>query len=165
MGTNEMFTNLFSALIAAFPDAPILPNTIPVYLAALGDIPDEDLARAVAEHIAHARKFPAIADLRELALIVRFPSEGEAWAEVKRAFLYFGRGNKPSFSHPLISAAVEAIGWRTLCDSGQDSEALDRAHFMRAYRALAERELFDQTSFSSALVQLPKLKPSNSSPT
>jgi hypothetical protein len=155
MATVEKFTALFGALIAAFPEAQILPNTVPVYSAALADIPDDDLARAVAEHIAHARKFPAIAELRELALAGRCPNEGEAWAEVRRAFTRFGRAGKPAFSHPLILAAVEAIGWRALCDSTQENEPLDRAHFLRVYRQLADRELFQRTSFTSLLARLP----------
>lgn len=155
MPTNEHLFSLISAALAAYPETRVSENTILVYLAALGDIPHADLARALAEHIAHSEKFPTIAELRRLALAGRYPSEAEAWAEVKRGFAQFGRSGEPQFSNPLIGQAVESIGWRALCDSTQDNEPIDRAHFMRAYRSLVDRETFDRTSFSNVLLSLP----------
>lgn len=151
MCSPETFLTLFAALLAAYPETAIQPNTPQVFLAALADIPDEDLSRAVADHIAHHKRFPAIAELREQALAGRYPSESEAWAEVKRAFRACGRDQTPTWSHPLIGQVVAALGWRSLCDSTLDNEPTDRAHFFRLYRALIDRETFHRTSFTLAL--------------
>ena len=61
----ELFMTLYSALVVAFPATIIPPLTAKVFFAALCDIPDEQLAGAVAEWLAHGKRFPYISDLRE----------------------------------------------------------------------------------------------------
>ena len=147
----ETFMTLYSALVAAFPATVIPPLTAKVFFAALCDIPDEQLAGAVAEWIAHGKRFPHISDLRELALAERYPLASEAWGEVKRAFQQYGRHEQPVFSHPLIAATVEDIGWIGMCASEVADEPIIRAQFTRAYQERMARETFDRTSLVQAL--------------
>ena len=147
----ETFMALYSALVAAFPATIIPPLTAKVFFAALSDIPEEQLAGAVAEWLAHGKRFPHISDLRELALAERYPLASEAWGEVKRAFQQYGRHEKPVFSHPLIAATVEDIGWIGMCASEVADEPIIRAQFTRAYQERMARETFDRTSLVQAL--------------
>ena len=147
----ETFMALYSALVAAFPATIIPPLTAKVFFAALSDIPEEQLAGAVAEWLAHGKRFPHISDLRELALAERYPLASEAWGEVKRAFQQFGRHEKPVFSHPLIAATVADIGWIGMCASEVADEPIVRAQFTRAYQERMARETFDRTSLVQAL--------------
>ena len=150
----ELFMTLYSALVAAFPATVIPPLTAKVFFAALCDIPDDLIAGAVAEWLAHGKRFPTISDLRELALAERYPLASEAWGEVKRAFQQYGRHEKPVFSHPLIAATVEDIGWLGMCASDVEDEPIIRAQFRRAYQERISRETFDRTSLVQALRSL-----------
>lgn len=150
----EVFTPLYSALAAAFPDSDVPGLTAQVFYFALSDIPDELFTNAVAEWLAHGRRFPKIADLRELALAGEYPLPSEAWGEVKRAFVAYGRHEKPVFSHPLIAATVANVGWEGMCASQVADESIIRGQFIRAYRELVERETFDCTSLVGALKNL-----------
>lgn len=147
----ETFMTLYSALVAAFPATIIPPLTAKVFFAALCDIPDDQLAGAVAEWLAHGKRFPYISDLRELALAERYPLASEAWGEVKLAFQQYGRHEKPVFSHPLIATTVEDIGWIGMCASDVEDEPIIRAQFRRAYQERMARETFDRTSLVQAL--------------
>ena len=152
MASLEVFTSLFSALIAAFPTATADPaTTAQVFFLALQDIPDVALSQAVAEWLAHGHKFPTIADLRELALAEQYPLPSEAWGEVKRAFARYGRARKPQFSHPLIAQTVDDLGWESLCASQVADEPIVRAQFTRAYRERVGRETFNSTALAAAL--------------
>jgi hypothetical protein len=150
----EYFMASYSALVAAFPDTVIPPLTAKVFFAALCDIPDDLITGAAAEWLAHGKRFPYISDLRELALSERYPLASEAWGEVKRAFQQHGRHEKPVFSHPLIAATVEDIGWRGMCASEVNDEPIIRAQFRRAYQERVSRETFDRTSLVNALHSL-----------
>lgn len=150
----ENFMTLYSALVAAFPATVIPPLTAKIFFVALSDIPDDLLAGAVAEWLAHGKRFPNISDLRELALAERYPLASEAWGEVKHAFQQYGRHEKPRFSHPLIAATVEDIGWLGMCASDVEDEPIIRAQFTRAYQERISRETFDRTSLAQALRSL-----------
>lgn len=155
MASPEILLKVATILVDAYVNTPVSAGTIKIYMAALADIPDDDLLAAVADHVAHEPKFPEICELRRLALAGRYPDPWDAWGEVKRGINVFHRDGNPEFSHPLIARAVDALGWRTMCDSPIDDEAITRAHFTRAYRSLVDRETFDLTAFTGALRQLP----------
>lgn len=158
MASFETFAKLFSGLLAAFPGQQTDPaSASQVFFLALQDIPDEALAFAVAEWLAQGRKFPAIADLRELALSDEYPLPEEAWGEVKRAFVRYGRSQKPAFSHPVIAQVVNDLGWHGLCSSRVEDEPIVRAQFVRAYRARVRRATFRRTSLARPLEALKPL--------
>jgi hypothetical protein len=113
-----------------------------VWLDVLGDL-DGELVRAALVDLS-AREFPpAVGTIREAALRLsaaeasgsRIPDPDEAWAEVSAAVRAVGRYRAPEFSHPAVGAAVELIGWTTICDSQDDGS--DR--FVATYRAVLRR--------------------------
>ena len=55
------------------------------------------------------------------------------------------------FSHPLIAATVEDIGWIGMCASEVADEPIIRSQFTRAYQERMARETFDRTSLVQAL--------------
>jgi len=160
MASTETFMALYSALVAAYPTTIATALTPQVFFASLADIPDEDLASAVAEWLAHGKRFPFIADLRELALADHYPLAAAAWREVKAAFQTNGRHEKPAFSHPLIAATVTDLGWEGMCASKVEDEPIIRAQFSRAYQDRITRETFDRTSLAQALQKLHNGSPS-----
>lgn len=151
MASSKSFLTLYSALVAAFPTTVTTPMTPQIFYEALGDVPDEALTGAVAEWLAHGKKFPTIADLRELALAERYPLAVEAWGEIKAAIQQYGRHEIPVFSHPLITKTVDDIGWQGLCASKVEDESIIRAQFQRAYQERVARETFDRTSLVQSL--------------
>lgn len=87
------------------------------------------------------------AELQARATGHEVPGVDEAWAEVQREIARVGwtgaldPQRKPLFSHPTISAAVEAMGWQTLCES--ENEVADRAHFLKLYGSATARATRD----------------------
>ena len=108
----------------------------------LEDLPDDLLERAAAEHIRESRFYPTPADL--LARAVRredIPTPEEAWRQVKGQISAVGIYGTPTWSHPAVSQAVEAMGWETLCSMDAASQSAERAHFMRIYGSYREERV------------------------
>lgn len=75
------------------------------------------------------------------------PSADEAWAEVLREISRVGytielTGEELQFKHPVIQAAVDALGWGYICRS--TDHMADRAHFIRFYETACQRLAFEQ---------------------
>lgn len=79
----------------------------------------------------------------------------DAWGDVKAAISADGRYRTPRFADPLVARAVEAIGWVAICDS--EDEMVERAHFARAYDALAVAAAEDRSVASLPGVARPAL--------
>lgn len=131
-------TRLAGMLKAAHPRQDIDEATLAIYAAFLADLDRDAGERAVREAIATIKFFPSIAEIRDLAMrgAIDAPPEHAAWNEVMRAVRLDGRYRTPKWSHRAIAAAINAIGWVSLCDS-ENLEA-DRAHFLRLYRDATE---------------------------
>ena len=103
------------------------------YLAVLSGV-DYATANAVAIQLIRKCKFlPAVADfceeLNNLRKIVSgVPTAEEAWEEVRKNLNYYQR---QTYSHPLIRAAVDVMGYRNLCCS--ENPSIDRAQFIKIY--------------------------------
>lgn len=146
MATEQTILNVLDMLHANWPRETATRERALLYCRLLADIPDDVLQAACLQVIASARFFPAIAELREAALAMTpevdgLPTAGEAWGEVLREIKRTGTDQwqgPPRFSHPLVDTAMRAMGWRNICLS-EDGMA-DRAHFMRIYDALRQRE-------------------------
>lgn len=128
---------VLDALVAAFPDRVMSEDTVRIYARFLVDIDLEVALGAVAQWIARCRKFPMIADLRELCDPSPPPDGDRAFAEVMRAVGRFGVYASPVFSHVAIAEAVESITWREVCMSEHPPSL--RAHFAKAYDAAKKR--------------------------
>lgn len=138
--TSEEAGVILDALVAAFPRTTMSAETVQIYARFLVDVSVEQAVDAAARWIARGRSFPLISELREA--IEREhgagpPDADQAFAEVMRKVGSVGRYREPVWSHPAISAAVDAITWREVCDS--DNAPALRAHFTRAYEAAKKR--------------------------
>ena len=82
-------------------------------------------------------------DLQARAQGAEVPGVDQAWTEVQDEIRRVGwtgmldSSRRPSFSHPSIQAAVDAMGWATLCES--ENAMADRAHFLKLYGVATER--------------------------
>jgi hypothetical protein len=157
MASPQKLIHAMQIIMLAYPKMTVSQDTWAIYMAALSDIPNDDLLRAVTECIIHDPDFPTIARLRELALVGRYPSEYEAWLEVKDAFRHYGADDTPEWSHPLIGKAVDSLGWAYLCQAQIADEPLDRANFQKAYRAFVMRDSYDLTSLAERMDATPLL--------
>lgn len=109
---------------------------------ALKDLSDEQFQYAV-QILAKTSKFaPTIAEIREKA--TEFDklelTPEEAWAIVYLDVRRCGYYHEPSYNDWKIEAAKNAIGWKSLCDMTEESKSVIRAHFMRIYESLRQRE-------------------------
>ena len=131
-------SKIVAVLINAFPiqqnKIVSLEKIIDVwYLAALSSV-DYSTANAVAIQLIRKCKFmPVVAEfceelnnLKKIAAGV--PTAEEAWEEVRKNLNYYQR---QTYSHPLIRAAVDVMGYRNLCCS--ENPSIDRAQFIKIY--------------------------------
>ena len=112
-----------------------------VYHRILSDIPDAQLEAAALQVASRNIFFPSAAELREAAFVLANHNQlsaEEAWGEVRKAMQKFGSYRIPEFDHERVARAVDVMGWRNLCMS--ENEITDRAHFMRVYSSLSERD-------------------------
>ena len=113
----------------------------------LVDLEYADAQAALARYMATVTdKIPSPGHIRQIvseSKIGRRRSGLDAWGDVKRAISADGRYRTPRFADPLVARAVDAIGWAAICDS--EDEMVERAHFARAYDALAVSAAEDAT--------------------
>lgn len=154
MATRDQIIDIIGALKMVYPnfgsrltedDWNAMPD---VWHRLLNDIPFELLDAAAMNHAsASGSAFPpSVAELREaaLSLVTDAPSAEEAWGEVRAAMGRYGHRTPPSeipFSSPTILKTVQIMNWLALCMS--ENEVADRAHFLRIYATLHEREKRD----------------------
>jgi hypothetical protein len=122
------------------------------WLRLLSDLDNAAVVAAVDSLAAEARDFPPPPGvIRHRAVQLQAgaggPGVDEAWAEVQAEIGRVGwtvaldPDRKPLFSHPSITATVEAMGWKTLCES--ENPMADRAHFIKLYGSATERATRD----------------------
>lgn len=132
---------LIGVMASAYPNTQIEEATINVYVRMLKDLPLEVVTLAVQQAMAESEFIPTIARIRDKALAMTrqcHVSALEAWGLVKRAMQRTGFYRSPTFDDPIITKAVECMGWQTLCSS--ENEVADRAHFSKVYDSLVRRE-------------------------
>ena len=137
--TEEVFKNGLSVLATQFPeknfDAPILWDF-------LNDLTDKQYISAIKEIVASSQEINKatniIAVIRSKAICRDSKTAGEAWAEVLSQVSRIGSYGCPKFSSQAIQKSVDAIGWRQICLS--ETPMVERAHFLKIYETIAERE-------------------------
>ena len=146
MCEKQDIARLVAITSAAYPAWNVNEYTIEVYYQDLRDLPADLLFAAATKARTNASRnlafAPSTGEIRRAAAeILRsvrgVPSSYQAWQEVVRAMVDVGSYGTPSWSHPLIGQAVDALGWRNLCMS--ENAVADRARFIQAYEQLAER--------------------------
>jgi hypothetical protein len=122
----------------------------------LGDFEHRAVEAAVRAYASEGHDWaPAIGAIRQRLIAACDPSAAPdvaaALAEVDREIRRVGHLGTPSFTHPAVTATVEALGgWHTVCVSS-NPEA-HRAHFLRLYPILVRRHAPDATPPADGLV-------------
>lgn len=132
---------LISRLKSAYPRQDVSADTLKIYCEMLVDFELSEAEAATRKIIATSRFFPTIAEIRSVVVEMRIgpQSAEEAWAEVKSAIRHIGAHRSPEFSGDIVTRAVDAIGWQTLCAS--ESIGVERAHFLRIYESMRAQQL------------------------
>ena len=128
------------------PDLTSQTNTVDVLVDLLGDLPLDLLKLAVRTAcVQPGREFaPSAGEIRGAVVELMMkasgaPTAGEAWEEVRLYIHFHGSQNgTPAFSHPLVAKTVRQIGLREIGMS--ENQGVERAHFMKMYNELMERE-------------------------
>lgn len=149
----EVFKKGLSVILTVFPDKKIDSE---VYWGFLKDIKDEDYLRAIAEIAStQTELYPGtnlIAMIREKALAENKLTAGEAWGQVMKEISHVGSWGRPNFDNPIVAQAVDCMGWRTLCLS--ENISVERAHFLKIYVTLEERNRYNQVVVGSDKKQI-----------
>lgn len=116
----------------------------------LKDIDYQILELAVKKLISEMVYPPTIADIRKaVAETIEEPmlDAAGAWGEVKLAIRNYGSYREEealkSLS-PITRKVIEGMGWKELCWSKSENEMANRAHFIKLYEALTDREKKEQ---------------------
>lgn len=131
-----------SILKASYPKQQLAPDTLEVYATMLADLQREDVEGAIRRLVCKSKWFPTVAEIRsEVAEVAvsHLPEPEVAWGEVWQAIGRWGMNRRPEFSSPEVEAAVDAIGWRTICLD--ENVMSSRARFIDAYRVFRERKV------------------------
>ena len=148
-------TTLKQALLemrTAYPNREIPVETMALYARQLTDLDEAAVVDAIYRLVRTSKFLPSIAEIREAA-VAGGPTEGLAelaWAEVQREVRRVGdhgaahlrqfRGGvfvepeRPVFSSPITTAAVESVTWKLICH-GDVAET--REQFLWTWRNLA----------------------------
>lgn len=121
---------------APTPQNSMPPDRIRVYVRQLLDLPTDAVLAALDRCGKSIDRFPSVAEIRrEVANMHSGPGEiaESAWPKVVREIRRVGYMGSPIFDDPIIAAAVESVGWRSLC--GMQSSEAHKA-FLFAYRGL-----------------------------
>lgn len=156
MATDKNINGFMGILAAAFPNFNLTQETIIVYQRTLADIDDKVLENAVIDLITKNKWFPTVSEIRDAAFGIManksgIPSGLEAFDEARKAQPEhvkdcgfdgesFSIEMEPyKWSHPLVERVALLMGWPE--DFPTDNIVADRAHFMKEYERLLEREM------------------------
>ncbi len=155
MATVLDITKAFAIMSLAWPNYKAKDGTIEVYASMLEDIPPDVLVAAARSLIASGGDFfPSVSAWRQTSLDIMLNKNGtptaiEAWEEAVREcnrcgdYWRYQKGKKyPEYSHPLIQACVQAIGYAEILET--ENIDIVRAHFLKAFESLRQRNDVNQ---------------------
>lgn len=151
MSNEAEISKLVGVMAAAYPHTQVTDATIEVYITMLKDIPLDLLTTSVQQCMAESEFMPTIAKLREKALKLTTPISPEpleAWGIVQKEMTRVGVYHSPTFADPIITKAVDCIGWQSLCSS--ENQVADRAHFGKVYEGLLRQAENDRRMLPAA---------------
>uniref|UniRef100_A0A6M3L296 Uncharacterized protein n=1 Tax=viral metagenome TaxID=1070528 RepID=A0A6M3L296_9ZZZZ len=126
-------------LVSTFPDRNIDMET---YWELLKDMDDKRFLLAVKDLCSTTTElYPntnLVAIIREKGMSRERLTAGEAWSEVMKQVSATGSYGTPTFENPLVTRAVDCIGWKAICMSTMIS--VERSHFFKIFDQLKERE-------------------------
>lgn len=138
--------------------------TFAAWTSMLEDMPLDVGLAALKRHAATNKWPPSVAEIRAIAteaVVGRRRSGLDAWGDVRKAIGRWGlpgidgKGTAPQFADELVARVVASMHWPSICNS--TNEVADRAHFAKAYDALAVGAAEDATVHSLPGVARPKL--------
>lgn len=138
--------------LEAFYDKKLSDVQAKLYVELLQDIDADRLEATAKYHMAQSPWFPKVSELREGAAALTLGAIQpaiEAWGEVEQQMVRVGHVAKPEFSSVVTGIVVKSMGWKNLCMS--ENGMADRAHFLKAYEQVAQRE-------QSERVMLPEIR-------
>ena len=142
----EEFKVLAKAMRALWTRDNFLPDgeAVKTWYLLLQDLPAEVATTAVQKYAMTHSFPPTVAGIRKEAATVLGNEKadwGDAWGKVRKAIGRFGRYSEKEGLESLddmTRSCVERIGWKTLCES--EDETADRANFRMLYEIEAERK-------------------------
>lgn len=155
MATETEIDEVWGLAAAAYPHFKAPAATLLLWGKLLADIPGAVLRAAVLKCITDSEFFPTVHALRAAATDIQASGRQtglEAWGRVRDAIRKHGDYHPPKgtayvlaagnyewdFDDPLAAVVVRSMGWAYLCQS--DEVMADRAHFLKAYEAIRDRE-------------------------
>lgn len=143
--TKEEFKNILAGLMSNYPGLKI-DNTAQFnfWYESLKDI-DYDVCKLGVMKMVQTLKFtPTIANIREACTVDKTVLVSDAWDEVMTCVRRYGSYREVDALDsmgPTTRRVVESIGYRNLCMS--ENIMADRAHFIKLYEQMAERQRQD----------------------
>lgn len=105
----------------------------------------------------HSDKRPGITEIREAVAAMQlgnaagerlFLDHDEAWKFVFQCFGTVGRNRPFPDTHPLVKAAVDAMGWVEMCNS--ENQDVLRGQFRKNYESVLARALSESAASEGA---------------
>lgn len=160
--TKQEFTTLVRGMKAAYSDPKFLPDeyAVTVWYGMLKDIPYKDASKAITDIMRTSPYPPTIADITQKVYQANAKEEmsgPEAWSCVRKAIQNSNYSSEQEFAK-LPRSVQKAIGTsanlRELAAmDAQTVESVEQSHFIRAYRAVLDRERMDEQANLPTLLE------------
>jgi hypothetical protein len=129
---------LVGVLAAGYPQWQVTKETVAVWADLMSDLDFAETRVVVRSWLMTEDRPPSPAAIRRGIASdkgLTAPSRATAWAEVRKGITTSELNQKPAFSHPAVSMAVDAIGWWEI----RTSSNLDtlRSQFWKVYEEYA----------------------------
>ena len=128
---------------------PTPEEKIKLWEMSLADIDDGDFITVIL-HLCRTREriWPdenLVAIVRQQIDKNKGDSAEEAWGKVLKQIASTGSWGTPKFDDHRLDAAVEILGWKTICGTTDKDMNMMRAHFFRTYQAIQVRSQVSET--------------------
>lgn len=138
MNTKAILKQLFES----YPKNGATEGTVAQYFRLLQNIPPDDLQAIVDQCVVECKFLPTIAEIverhRNITGALAPETAAEQWGQVTRAMREVGYVQTPRFRDPVTAKIISQWGWENLCAS--DTPMADRAHFLKMYQSIADRQ-------------------------
>jgi hypothetical protein len=138
----QQAATILRVLRSVWPDTKADESTVKAWTWAFEDVPYPAVEDAVKRWIRTGTFSPKPGELlRTIGVNAVGPDliPEVAWSEVISQASSVGHRGRPSWSHPLIGQAVDAIGWRSICLSDEKDLGFLRNQFVKTLTALMNR--------------------------
>jgi len=120
----SQFRSEMARFKAGFPGTKLTGSTMDLYWDYFKDVDSDKFKKVVVDIIGKEEFFPKVSTILKYlnkGLIADIPNLLDVINDFNRAVVECGVYNNPVFKYPITHAIVEAIGWKEMCNSTQDS--------------------------------------------